>query len=176
MYDCLEGKGEDDWVEGYETEKPKLQDTYNSFINLPYLVDEEEKLVVAQTNACLQYLGDCVGMMGINARERMECVQLLCEIYDLRNVMVEYAYSEPAPGSDAECVLAAQKHFAKFNHHLRNKSVKYHLGGDTFSAPDFHLFEMLHQFDKLCCSRGLPDCLTDHPDVRAFHAGFSKLP
>jgi len=200
LYDCLENNStttcntdsssnEDDWIQGYHTEKPRLRDAYqNSFMNLPYFVDQKEQLLLTQTNACLQYAGECCNMMGgsTGAVERAQAMQLLCELYDLRNVMVGYAYAEPNENDAkkqqaAACVEAAQAHLAKFEHHLANKTKTaggtiHFLVGDTFSAPDFHLFEMVDQFDGLCKSKGLPDCLEEYPHVRAFQTGFAKLP
>lgn len=52
-----------------------------------------------------------------------------------------------------------------------------HLVNGTFSAPDFHLFEMLDQFEALCNSK---DCLDDDlygdfPRLKAFKNGFAAL-
>merc|ERR1712232_1545505 len=62
----------------------------NPLANLPYLVDGD--VCVCQTNAIFMYLGDRAGLNGNTAAEKMLTVQLLDEVYDLRNRIIELAY------------------------------------------------------------------------------------
>jgi glutathione S-transferase len=175
MYDIQEDSdAKAGWVTGYFKEKAENLLQYNPFMNLPYVADQQEKLVVTQSNACLQYLGDQLGMMGQTAAEHTFCVQLLCEVYDLRDAMVKHAYGSPADTAEA-AVQTAQKHFAKFDKHLETKDNKCFLIGDSFTAPDFHLFEMIDQFDQLCKTNEFEDCLAEYPHVRAFYTAFAQL-
>lgn len=174
MYDSIEDDGEAGWTSSYFAEKKVNLMHYTPFMNLPFVVDQKEKLVLTQTNACLQYLGEQLGMMGKNSLEHTLCVQLLCEVYDLRDVMITYAYGRH-PEEATAAVRAAQKHFSKFNDHLLSKGCKCYTVGDSLTAPDFPLFEMIDQFERLCQTRGLEDCLADCPHVRAFYTGFAQL-
>jgi len=76
--------------------------------------------------------------------------------------------------------VAAHTHFAKLEQHLALKKDgdQNFLVGDSFTAPDFHLFEMVDQFDHLCRANPglLPDFWSDLPHVRAFYTGFAQLP
>ena len=80
LHDCVE-EGESGWsnLSWVETKK-EIREHYNPLANLPYLVDEQERFVLAQSNACLEYLGDLLHMMGRNALERALCAQFLCGI------------------------------------------------------------------------------------------------
>lgn len=194
LYDCLEcddDSTEKPWSVRYlETEKARLRDTYgNPFMNLPYIVDPQRELLLTQSNACLQYVGECLHMMGGTnvPRQRAICLQLLCELYDLRDVMANYAYADPTPTTTREaaaaaCVAAARAYWTKFEQHLLDQQLQQpqsrscFLVGDKFSAPDFCLFEMVDQFDQLGRSQELPDCLADFPHVRAFQTAFAELP
>jgi Glutathione S-transferase, C-terminal domain len=105
-------------------------------------------------------------------------------LLDLRNNMVHFA-SRGAPDKAASTVETAQKHFAKFNRLFQDK-LTHHGGngsttrlfcvGDAFTAPDFHLFEMIDQYDVLCRTYGLEDCLGERfLHVRSFSNSFSEL-
>jgi hypothetical protein len=50
----------------------------NPLINLPYVIDG--KMIITQSNACFQYLGRILSMMGKNSEEQSYCEQLLCEV------------------------------------------------------------------------------------------------
>jgi glutathione S-transferase len=177
MYDLKESADNNQWTSDYFTEKAENLIQFNSFMNLPYIVDHSEKLVLTQTNACLQSVGECLGMMGgANKVEHAVCVQLLSELYDLRNVMVRYAYDAQQQDAAESTLNEAQKYFAKFNAHLASSSSSNaHLVGDGFTAPDFHLFELVDQFVHLAKAKNLPDCLMNHPHVRAFYTEFAQL-
>ncbi len=50
-----------------------------------------------------------------------------------------------------------------------------HLVNGKFSAPDFHLFEMLDQFGALCETKGLGDFGKEFKRLKAFKDGFAAL-
>ena len=64
-----------------------------TLINLPYVEvhDADQKIVVAQSIACMTLLARELDMQGSDRNENSMCEQLLCEIMDVRNKMVEFA-------------------------------------------------------------------------------------
>jgi glutathione S-transferase len=184
LYDSVEDTdSETAWKSSYFTDKESFL-ARQPFMNLPFVIDEQENMLVTQTNACFQYLGEHLGLMGQTLAERTLCAMLLSETTDLRNNMVQFAY-RGAPDKAASTVETAQKHFAKFNRHFQNKmasdgdngsTTPLFCVGDSFTAPDFHLFEMIDQYDVLCQTYGLEDCLGERfPHVRNFYKSFSEL-
>ena len=174
MYDFQED-GEHGWKSGYYTEKAtKFIPEYTPFMNLPSLADEDEKEVITQLNACLYYAGKICGMMGQSPVEETKCVQYLCEIYDLRCTMTDYVYA--GTGTAESVIKSGQGHFSKFENLLKKKEKKCFTVGDSMSAPDFHLFEMIDQYDGFQKSIDpTADILADYPNVRTFFVEFSKL-
>lgn len=67
----------------------------NSLINLPYLEvhDAELKIVVTQSIASMNLQARMLDMQGSDRNENSQCEQLIREIMDVRNKMVEFAYS-----------------------------------------------------------------------------------
>ena len=173
MYDAKE-KPDGGWISRYRDEFKADLLQYTPFMNLPFIVDEQERLVLTQSNACLQYIGEAVGMMGTDKSGHAACVQLLCEIYDLRNVMVRFAYGG-SPEKASATVAESLNHFQKFDLYLQSKESEAFLVGDSFTAPDFHLFEMVDQFSHLCRFYGMEDILMNFPSLRMFYDSFSQL-
>jgi Glutathione S-transferase, C-terminal domain len=184
LYDSVEDTdSETAWKSSYFADKESFL-ARQPFMNLPFVIDEQENMVVTQTNACFQYLGEHLGLIGQTLAERTLCAMLLSETTDLRNNMVQFAY-RGAPDKAASTVETAQKHFAKFDRHFQNKmtsdgdngsATTLFCVGNSFTAPDFHLFEMIDQYDVLCQTYGLEDCLGERfPHVRNFYKSFSEL-
>jgi glutathione S-transferase len=174
LYDVQE-KSDGGWTSHYRDKyKPELLEQYTPFMNLPYIVDDLEHVVLAQTNSCLQYFGEQLGMMGKTRAEYFLCVQLLSEVYDIRNVMVQFAYGG-RPEDAATTVHEALRYFKKFDAYLQAKENKAFIIGDTFSAVDFPLFEMIDQFTNLCQCYELDEFLNNLPNVRKFYKDFSLL-
>ena len=48
--------------------------------------------VITQTNACIFYLGQKLGLFGETEDESMAVMQCLCQVMDLRNAMVALVY------------------------------------------------------------------------------------
>jgi hypothetical protein len=186
LYDVKE-KGEDGWdTASWMNDKERLGADY-PLINLPYLVDCAAGSVMCQTNAILSYLGRELKMLGHTPWQTCQCEELLCEIMDLRNHIVGFAYTGDEPASafhnDANILLKkADHHFKKLERHLMlqypntrkrtilqdeldtvqfHKNSVCHLVGGQFSAPDFHLWEMLDQYQSLCKYLDQPNCLGD---------------
>ena len=68
----------------------------NPLINLPYeeVHDADQKIVVAQFIAFMNLLAGMLDMQGSDRNENSHCAKLLCKIMDVRNKMVEFAYSQ----------------------------------------------------------------------------------
>lgn len=49
-------------------------------------------IIVSQTNACFSYVGRKLGLWGDTPLEVIICEEVLCEIMDLRNKMIPFAY------------------------------------------------------------------------------------
>lgn len=82
----------------FATQKPIYKER-QAMINLPYVIDfdtDGSEIFVTQSNACLAYLGRKLGLWGNNAREISMCEVLLCEIYDLRNIVTGHSYGGTA--------------------------------------------------------------------------------
>ncbi len=75
----------------------------------------------------------------------------------------------------------AKKHLHKLEAWLEIQSKQgnsknvIHLVNGKFSAPDFHLFEMLDQFGALCKTKGLGDLGEEFKRLQAFKDGFAAL-
>lgn len=179
-HDLVE-KEDGGWKSGYFEAKPKLRDDYDAFMNLPYLIDRKEQILVCQTNAILTYLGRELSMCGSTPAQIAKTDEILCEIYDIRNAVVNFCYSSGGTKNEAvELLINCSKHFKKIDSHLsqqlpENGGKDCHLVAGNFTAPDFHLFEMVNQLDALCKEYELEDILKDCPHVRKFQSGFEKL-
>lgn len=169
LYDVTEEMETGDWKkESYLADKEWLKEEFNPLMNCPFLIvcGVDDGRVIVQTNAILQYLGRELNMLGDNPEDQIKCEELLCEVMDIRNQMVRYAYA-PSIGNDkseAEILMkptgAVCRGFDKFEDYLIRNETTF-LVGDTVTAPDFHLWEMMDQ-----CS-----CLNRHYQMEAL---FSK--
>jgi hypothetical protein len=183
LYDLVE-KGEDGWHSDYFAAKGEYIKEYKQPLwNLPFCVDRENKRVICQTSAVFSHLGKSCGMFGDDEPATSDCEMLLAEIYDLREVMRTYVY-EPNPEEPTAIIANAGKHFKKFEAWLEiqaddsNTETKVkvvHLVNGKFSAPDFHLFEMLDQFEALAKESG-EDLYANYNRIKEFKTGFEALP
>jgi len=181
LYDIVE-KGEDGWNSDYFSAKGEYIEEFKQPLwNLPFCVDRENERVVVQTNAIFAHLGKACGMFGDDAIAESECELLLCEIYDLRNVMVGYAYGGDVAIASS-VVAGGKKHLRKLEKWLEIQAEKtgnssvVHLVNGKFSAADFHLFEMLDQFEAFAEDNKLGDLYTDMKRLKEFKEGFKALP
>lgn len=151
----------------------------NPLANLPYLVDGDK--CVCQTNAIFVYLGDRTGLNGSNAAEKLMTLQMLEEIYDLRNRVIELVYPFKEVCRDqAEHDAKVKKHLevgAKGNYGKLNNVVKGpFIFGNAISTADFHLFEMLDQHEKMADNAKASKILSEYPKLAALHAAVKALP
>ena len=153
--------------------KPTLQ-KINPLINLPYveIQDADEKTIVAQSIACMTLLARELDMQGSDSNENSQCEQLLCEIMDVRNKMVEFAYAQHENQQQAAAALfdatmvADRGSFKKIERWLESKkssSTNYFLVGSAASAADFALYEMLDQYACLIRFFELIACENKNP-------------
>jgi hypothetical protein len=180
LYDIVE-KGEAGWNSEYFSAKGEYMKEYKQPLwNLPFCVDRENKEIIVQTNAIFAHLGRACGMFGDNAIAASKCEQLLGEIYDLRCVMSGYAYG----GGEVEAVISAgKKHFRKLEQWMEiqaensDDDVVVHLVDGKYSAPDFHLYQMLDQFEALAKANDSDlYANNDMKRMKAFKEGFQSLP
>lgn len=192
MYDLKvkEGGGfdADEWF----SVKPALKEI-NPLINLPYIKDGD--VIVSQTNACLVYLGRKLGLWGKTLEEQCDCEQLLCEIMDLRNDMTGFAYKPAVEGGAQKLIGCAQGKngvLQKLELWLQKKvknapegiasvadsqtSPGAFLVGNSATAPDFHLYEMLVQYEILAKLNDLPPFLANYPCLMFFKLAHEALP
>lgn len=196
-YDVTE-KGDDEWDnQSYLGDKVWLRDEFNPLMNLPFLVDCSTDRVIVQTGAIFCYLGRELSMLGMNPLEQSHCEELLCEVMDIRSQMVGFAYgpsSEHDKDDAQKMVRAASKSYDKLEYYLSKKndimvasnespdttreSSIGHLVGNAYSAPDFHLYEMLDQSEGLVQFYSLEPFLLEsrYPNLVAYKKAFETLP
>ena len=184
----------------YMNDKTWLQTEYSALMNLPFLIyhnsETDQDSVLTQTNAIMQFLGRELGMLGRNAYEMAVCEELLCELMDLRDNMIRFAYPgwkdfsncSPDDREDAIKLLegASRGHWDKLEAYLKQKysrdDEKKHvcyLVGDQCSAPDFHLWEMMAQYEGLGRYYQLDESLCvwhQRPFLKLFFSSFQQLP
>jgi glutathione S-transferase len=162
--------------------KPDLK-LVNPLINLPYIKDGEK--VISQSNACLLYLGRKFDMLGNSVEDLEDCEQLLCEIYDLRNRMTGFAYDPTSNNEAAQRLIQAVTSPSGILQKLelwlkREVTTKGHSGtflvANKATAPDFHLWELLDQFEALSKFFDLPPALelSTFPYLAAFQTRFAE--
>jgi len=157
--------------------KPKILEM-NPLANLPYVICGNT--CVCQTNAVLGFLGQKFRMAGFGKGKLMND-QLLCEIYDVRNGMIDLAYSfkkvnrtEEEYKENAE-MLAGKPPFRKFEAWLDKYETDYFSGPKPNTA-DFHIWEMLDQHKILAERFEKPSIFEDFPKCKAFYDRFRALP
>jgi len=153
----------------------------NPLINLPYVIDGD--LVISQSNACFMYLGRKLNLLGSNEVEHCYCEQLLCEVMDLRNNVVRFAYGrsmEAAPW--LESIATKGSSLDKLNTWLERKysswtdNTNLFFVGNDATAPDFHIWEMCDQLRLTATFSKCPDPLAAYPALSQFHKAFAALP
>lgn len=166
------------WFSAKTTLKEK-----NPLINLPYVKDGDK--LIAQANACFLYLGRKLNMLGSNEEELEACEQLLCEIMDLRNKMTTFAYDSNSSHSEAavmiDHIVSKNGILQKLELWLQNEvTVKGHSGtflvGNKATAPDFHLWELLEQYEALARFYELPHPLASFIYLKTFKSRFAERP
>lgn len=162
----------------FKEDKPVLKEK-NCLVNLPYVKDGD--LVITQTNACMSYLGRKFGLWGTTEVEIIHCEQLLCELYDLRGDMTRLAYGASFDEESARTVVKRQKkntNLAKLElwlttNPLFSEETPFLVGGHA-TAPDFHLFEMLDQYNLLASKVLKEDLFDTLPKLKVFYECWLK--
>jgi glutathione S-transferase len=177
MYDLTETDGKYNGSAWFSV-KPELKEK-NPLMNLPYIIDGDN--VISQTNSCLSYLGRKFNLWGVNEIEISQVEQLLCEVMDLRNSMVKYAYSSEDTSLELlNNVTGKNGSFQKFELWLQREVDGGRSGtflvGDHATAPDFHLYEMLFQYTFLAEYKGRSDLLASFPRLQHYFTSFAALP
>ena len=157
--------GEDGGEQWFGGDKPKLA-AKNSMINLPYLIDGDT--VVTQSNSCLLYLGQKLGIDKPEFFARNH--QVLDQVMDLRNDTMKIAYG-PA-GNPFKPAL--EKHMDGAANHLKKLEgfcAGPYMCGATMQSGDYHVFEMLDQHVMMCADEGVAfDLAGSYPKLTALHA------
>ena len=187
IFEYKEAKYEDktyetgtDW---FKDRKPAILEM-NPLANLPYLVDGDK--CICQTNAILYYLGQKFGLNGSTEAQKLRTEELLCEIYDVRNGMIDLVYpfknvcrDEAEFKTKAESITGSPP-FAKFEAILGFKDNvsggKWFVLADGPGVADFHIWEMLDQHKMLAEKIGAPPVLEKFPKCKAFYEAFRALP
>merc|ERR1711924_88616 len=130
-------------------DKPGLAER-NAAINLPYIINGDE--VVTQSNTCLLYLGQ---KLGIDTPENfIHNHMVLDQVMDLRNDLMKVVYPFGAVKTKEEFPEAAKNHMAgsattNFKK-LEGICKGPYMCGDAPQSGDFHVFEMLDQHFSIC--------------------------
>lgn len=163
-----------DW---FGEDKPKILEK-NLLANLPYLVCGND--CICQTNAILSYLGARLRMGGLGKGRRVN-EELLCEVYDVRNGMIDLVYPFKAVCRDdkehkekAVKVLEGDA-FKKFETILEKNGLDYFCGKSPCTS-DFHIWEMLDQHKIMAEKYGVKTFFDPIPKCKAFYDRFKALP
>jgi glutathione S-transferase len=182
MYDVCERTGEEWGKHSYLKDKVWLKQR-NPLMNAPFLVDCATDRVIVQTNAIFTFLGRELNMMGSTPDDCIKCEELLCEVMDIRNQMVRFAYASGTDNNQQEAENLMKKEgsvsncFDKVDEFIKKGHSKF-LVGDNLSAPDFHLWEMMDQFIHLCEYYNLEAPFHESKRQHLFHffSRFQALP
>jgi|EP00908_Phaeocystis_cordata_P005904 glutathione S-transferase len=168
----------------FEVKKPELQKK-NALANLPYLEVDDGSLVVCESNVCLMYLQNSLGLGPETDVGRLQSYALLSMYMCTRNDMVNRAYFEdvlsPPPCPTREAfdesmkALLASGPFSKYESCLKLSGTPFFCG-DTPCACDFAIWEMLDQYTKVASDLGEPPPLARVPLCAAFHQRLRALP
>jgi len=163
-----EGEGWDaaEWTSA----KPALA-AKNPLINLPYV--EINGALTAQSNACGMALAKVLGL-ALPGKE-VATEELACEVMDLRNaaVRVFYGKSEEALKTHLDTVVA--KNLPKFEAALAKTSGAFLLGKKP-TFPDFGLWEMLDEHERLATSLKEKSPLAGFKKLKTFYATIRNAP
>ena len=167
----------------FDEKKPELRKK-NALANLPYL-EMDDGLVVCESNACLIYLQESLGLSPPSDAARLQSLALLSMCMCTRNDLVNRAYYaeniSPPPCPTREAFVASIQAllqagpFAKYEASLRLSETPYFCG-DAPCAADFAIWEMLDQHTMLAAHLGEPPPLADMPLLAAHYERLRALP
>lgn len=165
-------------AEWFKEDKPKILEK-NVLANLPYVTCGND--TICQTNACLSYIGNKLRLNGNGYKARMLNEQLLCEIYDVRNKVINLSYPFMNVARDEEehkkesTKQLESNPFAKFEAVLEKEGTDYFCGKAPCTC-DFHIWEMLDQHTLLAKKHSAGDVFEKIPKCKAFYDRFRALP
>jgi len=168
----------EDGTKWFQEDKPKILEK-NPLANLPYLECGGD--CVCQTNAVLSFLGTKLRMNGGSYKARILNEELLCEIYDVRNAIIEisYPFKEVCRDKQEYDAKAAKQlesgPFKKFEAVLEKQGTEFFCG-KVPCVSDFHIWEMLDQHKLLAEAHSKGDVFADIPKCKAFYDKVRALP
>ena len=187
-----------DGSEWHEEDKINLKKR-NSLINLPYIEltnSDGTELLIAQSNACLSFLGRKFNMFGKNEVDVSKCEQLLLETNDLRNVITSFAYTH-FKNKDLENEAAKDVFTRAFQNNNVGKIQKfenwmkenqnnenYFLINNEITIPDFNLFDILDfyveflKYYNFVNDKNIKNIFNElgYPNISKFYNNFIQLP
>ena len=187
-----------DGSEWHEEDKINLKKR-NSLINLPYIEltnSDGTELLIAQSNACLSFLGRKFNMFGKNEVDVSKCEQLLLETNDLRNVITSFAYTH-FKNKDLENEAAKDVFTKTFQNNNVGKIQKfenwmkenqnnenYFLINNEITIPDFNLFDILDfyveflKYYNFVNDKNIKNIFNElgYPNISKFYNNFIQLP
>lgn len=166
-----------DW---FGTHKPQLLEK-NPLMTLPYLKDGDK--IVTQSNSVLLYIARKAGLAGSGADDQSKIEMLLGDCYDLRDSLVNsvYWYKNIVRNVDEWNALKpayfdkVAPYFNKYEAWLKLNGTSFFVG-ESPTAPDFHIWEMLDQHEALAADFGKESPLASRPLLKAFYDKFRALP
>mmetsp|Transcript_38991 Transcript_38991/g.70974 ORF Transcript_38991/g.70974 Transcript_38991/m.70974 type:complete len:362 (-) Transcript_38991:192-1277(-) len=162
----------------YDVEKPKML-ADNPMINLPNI--RAGDLLVTQSNGCAQFLGRRLGLCGSSEKEISSNEQVMCQVFDLRNDFIRFAYpnyttKEQFPEEiRAHFEDKAPRHYKKLEGWLSKYGTSYFSGESPLTA-DFQAFEMLDQHEIVASRMSFASPMAGYPKLQEFHKRFLSLP
>eukprot|EP00746_Dinoflagellata_sp_MGD_P067036 gnl/MRDRNA2_/MRDRNA2_27691_c0_seq2.p1 gnl/MRDRNA2_/MRDRNA2_27691_c0~~gnl/MRDRNA2_/MRDRNA2_27691_c0_seq2.p1 ORF type:complete len:258 (+),score=44.92 gnl/MRDRNA2_/MRDRNA2_27691_c0_seq2:77-850(+) len=151
-------------------------------MNLPYV--EVNGKYVCQSNAVLRFVGKKFGLNGRGDAAETSNDEVLCQVYDLRNVVVNMVYREPDRAS-YEATLkkhltdagakTVNDHYTKFDGLLKQSGTAF-MSGNKPCTGDFALLEMLDQHEMMAKDIGMDSPLGKFPLLKAYYEKFKSLP
>lgn len=174
-YNDVQYDSQDAW---FKKRKPEIREI-NPLANLPYLIDGD--ICVCQTNAVMNYLGQKFELSGDDIQAKIWNAQLLCEIYDVREAMMDLVYPfKNVNRNEAEFIESAGKLlqkpiFSKFESWLEMYGYDYFCSSKPCTC-DFHIWEMIDQHELLAKKFLKESPLANFPRCKAFYERFRGLP
>ena len=187
-----------DGSEWHENDKIDLKNK-NSLINLPYIQiahSSTDEMIIAQSNACLSFLGRKFDMFGKNEVDVSKCEQLLLETNDLRSVITSFAYTH-FKNKDLENEAAKEVFTKTFQNNNVGKIQKfenwmkenqgeknYFLINNEITIPDFNLFDILDfyveflKYYNFVTDKNIKNIFNElgYPNISKFYNNFIQLP
>lgn len=161
-------------------DKPQIL-SGNALANLPYIKCGDD--VICQTNACFTYLGEMYGLNGSTAHEKIKNETILCEVYDLRNKMIDLSYpfrnicrtqDEFNAQANEQITKVVRAAYGKFEAWLEANGTTYSVSNSPSTA-DFHLWEMIDQHEKLATHIGKPSPIAAYPRLSLLYSNMRQL-